>query len=129
MKGISKDKFCKGTDIPKRSGNFSSQTVHYQSLQSRDYHVNLRNGRLIVGENTPLEDVMPGIEQLALSDPYFESYTQKGTHTHSKKKYEARKTLTKREKHYEYCTWLNYDFVYREMIYTDNEFDYQFKNY
>ena len=129
MRGVSKDKFCKGTTIPKRSGNFSYTTVHYQSLQSKDYHVKLRDGVLIVGENTPLEKVMPGVEQLALSDSYFEQYTQRGVHTHNGKKYEARKTLTKREKHYEYCDWMNYDYVYREIIYTDNEFNYTFKNY
>ena len=129
MKGVSQTKFCKGTNIPKHSGNFSPATIHYRSLQSKDYHVRLHNGVLIVGENTPLEQVMPNIEQLALLDPYFEQYTQRGTHTHNGKQYEAQKTLTKHKEHYQYCDWLNYDFIYREMIYTDYEFDYRFPNY
>ena len=129
MKGVSKDKFCKGTDIPKHSGNFSYHTVHYQSLQSKDYHVTLRDGVLIVGESTPLQCLMPEVTQIALNDPHFESYTRKGTMPHAGKRYEARQTLTKRERHYTYCDWMNYDFIYREMIYTDGEFDYQFKNY
>ena len=129
MKGVSTTKFLKGTDIPKRSGNFSYSTVHYHSLQSNDYHVKLRDGVLIVGEHTPLGKVMPGVEQLALSDPNFEQYTRKGFVPYKGKKYEARQTLTKREKHYEYCDWMNYDYIYREMIYTDNEFNFTFKNY
>ena len=56
-KGISTTKFTKDGK-PKRSGNWSVTTIHFQSLQFMDYHV---SKDLIVGEHTHLSQVMPDV--------------------------------------------------------------------
>lgn len=131
MRGTSKTKFCKGTDIPKHSGNYSYTTVHYASVRKQTWRVWSQGGTLVVGQNTPLASLMSqSIVELAMNDPYFDTYVQKGTHTHGDKQYEAYKSL---HKNYSFCaekySWRNYNFTYEETIYTDGDFEYNFPNY
>lgn len=123
MKGVSKDKFIKGTDIPKRAGNFSHVRMRWET---RSYPVRYDEikGELIVGDHTPLRNVMGTyVEQMVLHDPYFKSVTQKGTHTFNGKKYEAEKSLTRSR----YCAFR--DYTYREGIDTEKDFHYEFPEY
>lgn len=128
-KGTSRDKVCKGTNIPKHSGNYSYSTIHHQSLQSKDYHVRLKDGKLIVGDHTPLTKIFPAeLVQLALTDENFKLYCQTGTHTHGGKQYEANRSLSK----FNACGWhtyLDYQFTLRVEIYTDGDFEYTFPDY
>lgn len=118
---------------PKRAGNFSYSVFHAQSMQSKDYHVKkvineYGNEILIVGDHTPLWELMGGlVEELALRDKTFDTYTQQGYKTIGSKKYEAHKTLKKSRISMRYGYEL--DFIYREQIYTDKDFEYQFIEY
>ena len=127
-KGISSTKVSK-TGEPKHAGNWSAETIRRQSLQSKDYHVRLVDGELIVGDHTPLVCVLPrAVNELALTDPTFTMYQAEWHHTHGVKKYDAIKTLTRRKIH----KWYDeddYEFTYREMIYTENDFKYVFPEY
>ena len=126
-KGVSKDKLTKD-GRPKRAGNFSYSTIHHQSLQSRDYYVVLKDGQLIVGEHTPLSQVMGDlIATLALTDAHFGSYVQDGEKTVAGKKHEAHRRLTRYNARYSYLDAIR--FIYREEIYTDGDFDYNFPEY
>lgn len=114
---------------PKHAGNWSFHTIHHQSLQHQDYRVRRIDGKLIVGDHTPLNKVLPQLlVDLIESDPNFKSYKQQGTHTHAGKKYEAYKYLTKFSAFGTHM-YIDYQYIYREEIYTDGEFDYQFPNY
>lgn len=130
-KGVSETKFTKAGE-PKRSGNWSYQKVHQMNLQSKDYRVReitfeSRIKCLIVGDNTPLAQLMgETVATLAMNDEHFESYTRKGYKTVGVKKYEAKMVLTKANCLYSY---MNYKFLYREMIYTDGDFNYNFPEY
>ena len=127
-KGVSKDKFTKDGRL-KRSGNFSYSTIHYQSLQCKDYKVRLIDKQLIVGTHTPLSSLYPQeLVNLALNDGYFERYVRNGVKTINGKQYEVESHLTRRHIHYDY-NYINYEFTYREMIYTDGDFDYNFPEY
>ena len=126
--GYSANKVCKGTGQPKRSGNFSYSTIHLQGLQSRDYPVKEENGRLIVGDHTPLAEVMgQEVATLALTDKFFQEYHQEGTKTVNGEKYEMHKTLTKNK--FIRPISRSYKFRYRIMIYTDLDFNYNFPEY
>lgn len=128
-KGISQTKFTK-SGYPKRSGNWSVSTIHSQSLQSRDYKVKLINGRLIVGEHTPLTRVMGKsgslIEELALQDEFLHDIIRSGYTKINGKEYESRKRLMKTHYHY---SMEDVRYIYREEIYTDGDFDYSFPEY
>lgn len=127
-KGVSRTKTCKGTDIPKHSGNYSYSAIHAAFLQSKEYRVTLQDHHLIVGESTPLAEVFePALLSAIESDPYFESYTQRGVKTVGNKQYDAQRTLTKYKSRYNYLN--NIKYLYREQIYTDGDFDYNFPNY
>ena len=133
------DKRTKSGDL-KMSGNFSASTFRMQHLQSRDYKVyrrTLESGVeiLVVGERTPLSQVFADlggygemVAMMAMRDPNFESYTRTGYKRIGEKYYEVCQVLRK-------CTyvWKGYmdahEFTYREMIYTDGDFDYKFKEY
>ena len=126
--GISKDKFCKGTGIPKRSGNFSAFSIHQSSMQSKDYKVRVVDGRLIVGEHTPLVDVLGAAVVAAIqADPYFNSYRQEGVKTINGKQYEAHRILTKFNARFSYLSDIKY--LLREEIFTELDFDYNFAEY
>lgn len=126
-KGTSRDKLTKDGQ-PKHSGNWSYSTIHSQSLQHQEYHVRRINGELIVGDHTPLSKIFsPGIV-FETNNPHFSSYTERGTKTVGIKQYEARRTLW-RFWAYGSHMYLNYEFVYREEIYTDGDFNYNFPNY
>lgn len=128
QRGYSKDKFCKGTGRPKMSGNYSEYTLHHLSLQSKDYEVHECEGTLIVGDHTLLSKIMPSaIVELALTDPHFGYYVREGYKMVYGKKYEVRARLTKHhfKTFYAESGW----FVYREEIYTDGDFDYNFPEY
>lgn len=127
-KGVSRTKTCKGTNLPKHSGNYSYSSIHALFLQSKEYRVTLKDHHLIIGNNTPLSDVFePTLLAAIESDPLFESYTQRGTHTYGNKQYEAQRTLTRFRPRYAYLEDIRY--LYREQIYTDGDFDYIFPNY
>ncbi len=125
-KGISETKSKTGE--PKHAGNFSYCTIHHQSLQSKDYRVYNRDGHLIVGNKTPLSKLMSeDVERLALTDKHFGGYVQDGKKTVGVKEYEAHKRLIKFS-----CrgfSYFEFEFIYREEIYTDGDFDYPFPEY
>lgn len=140
-KGISSTKFTKAGE-PKRAGNWSAAAIHMQSLQSRDYPVHIKtydDGSQVVqvGNHTRLCDIMRNkdgypaigelIEQLILTDAFFGEYKQVGTHTlpHGKK-YEVFRSVTRHKSH---GPWGWDHYVYREAIYTENEFNYTFPEY
>ena len=128
-KAVSATKFTKAGE-PKRSGNWSASTVHAQSLQSRDYRVKLVDGQLIVGDHTPLAYVMDQVgaivEELVTNDVYFSQLVRDGHKTIRGKKYESRKTLKRIHLQYSMDNVL---YIYREEIYTDGDFDYNFPEY
>lgn len=127
--GFSKDKVCKGTDIPKRAGNFSPSTIHRQSLVARDYRVSIKDGNLIVGEGTLLTKLFePMVVAAIQSDPYFREYRQHGVKTINGKQYEAHRILTKFETRYAYLNE-NVKYILREEIYTDFDFEWNFNEY
>ena len=120
MKGTSKTKFCKGTDIPKHSGNFSPIRMHWQS---RTYYIEQKDGALLIGNGTPANKVLPEpLIWLMLHDPNFKSYEQRGTHTRNGKKYTSFRLI-----HKKYTSMSG--FVMTEQIDTEGDFDYNFKNY
>lgn len=128
-KAVSATKFTKAGE-PKRSGNWSYSTVHHQSLQSRDYRVRYENGRLIVGDHTPLADIMGkmgyAIEELARNDEYLKSIHREGYASIRGKKYQSSKLLTRVNLQYSID---DVRYIYREEIYTDGDFDYNFPEY
>lgn len=134
-KGQSTTKFTKAGE-PKRSGNWSSQTIHHQSLQYKDYYVRLLQSEsgikiLLVGDHTPLARIMgDAIEELAINDENFSVYVQAGEYKGlgNGKSYEARRTLRKLNVR---KSWYfdNRAFLYREEIYTDGDFTYNFPEY
>lgn len=134
-KGISATKFTKAGE-PKRSGNWSAQTIHHQSMQYKDYYVRLLQSEsgikiLLVGDHTPLSRIMgDAIEELAINDEHFSSYVQSGEYKGlgNGKSYEARRTLRKLNVR---KSWYfdNRAFLYREEIYTDGDFTYNFPEY
>ena len=115
---------------PKHAGNFSYQTFHLQSLQSRDYRVwRAENGHLIVGEHTPLLSLVPAaVVALAMDDPTFDSITLRWYKEKCGRRYECSKRLT-RFAAAGSRSWCEFEFMYREEIYTDNDFNYEFPNY
>lgn len=139
-KGISSTKYTKSGE-PKHAGNWSVATVHNQSLQFRDYPVCIKtyddgSHYVQVGNHTSLATLMCDknhpeigqlIEQLILADAFFGEYKQIGTHTlpHGKK-YEVWRSVRRHQAH----GWWGWDsYVYREAIYTENEFTYHFPEY
>ena len=127
MRGTSKDKFIKGTNIPKHAGNFAAyHTVCYWA--TKDYPVNIKDGLLIVGQNKRLSDIktMPKeVEWLALNDPNFKQYRQEGEFTFNNKQYKVYATLTKSS----FGLYGLTPFTYREAVQTKKEFEYKFPNY
>ena len=123
-KGKSTAKVTKNGE-PKRSGNWSASSIRHQTMQSKDYCVYAKGGAWIVGDHTPLDELMPGMTEILKNDPYFASYHQEGVHTHGTKQYEAHKTLTMC-KHMHYRL---YSLIYREIIYTMGDFEYTFPEY
>lgn len=120
MKGTSKTKFCKGTSIPKHSGNFSPIGMHWCS---RTWSVMLVNGALVIGEDTPASAVLPQqLIWLMLNDPNFKSYEQRGTHTHNGKQYTCCRSVFKR-----FTSFAGFSLV--EQIDTEGEFTYEFPEY
>lgn len=115
---------------PKRAGNWSYNTIHTQSLQFRDYKVMRIDNELVVGDNqTPLSHIMGEVvATLALNNPYFHEYTEKGIKTVRGKQYEAQRSLTKFSAFGSHM-YLDYEFILREQIYTDGDFDYPFPEY
>ena len=97
MTGTSKTKFCKGTDIPKHSGNFSylNSDLHRLHYVTRTYKITRINGVLFVGDHTPLEQIIPGLEALILGDPNFRSYRQDGQTRVGLGTYDSVRTVTK----------------------------------
>lgn len=127
-KGISETKFKKDGE-PKRSGNWSYAKIHAQNMQSKDWRVHMRDGALMVGDHTPLLCLMPAaVVELAMTDKHFEEYHQQGIVRYNGKEYEAHIRLRKRHMHYQ-LDFMNFEFLYQEIVYTDGEFDYQFKEY
>lgn len=128
-KAVSATKVTKKGE-PKRSGNWSYQTVHIQSIQHKDYQVRMTEGRLIVGDHTPLANVMgklgAAIEDLAIQDQYLENIVRGGYASINGKQYESHKRLTRTHVQY---SMDDIRYMYREEIYTDGDFDYTFPEY
>ena len=120
----------------KRAGNFSRATFHSQQLQFKDYYVRLRTYEsgiqtLIVGDHTPLAQIMgETVATLAMRDEHFDLYQQKGEYTRigNKRVYEAFRMLRKNSL---IVSWRldPHAFTYREMIYTEGDFKYNFPEY
>lgn len=115
---------------PKHAGNWSFQAIHAQSLQSKDWHVKRgANGELIVGDHTPLWKIMgEAVATLAETNDRFNEYVECGKKEVGRKQYDAQRSL-KRFLPYGSHVWIDYEFIYREQIYTDGDFDYNFPEY
>lgn len=129
MNGTSKTKFCKGTNIPKHSGNFSAMHARYLHYKTREYEITLRDGILFVGEHTQLDQLVPSaVGWLMLNDPNFKEYRQEGEHSFGGKKYDASRIITKSifasENYYIGSPW-----KLRETIDTEGDFNYNFPEY
>ena len=122
MYGTSTTKFTKG-GLPKHAGNFSKLHTRWHVAT---YKVELIDGQLIVGNNTPLSKLMPDeVVWLATNDQHFKEYRQEGVHTFNDRQFKCEKTLTKDA----ICCDNNRTFTYRECIDTENYFTYNFPNY
>lgn len=114
---------------PKRAGNWSFQAIHLQSLQSRDYHVRRINDTLIVGDHTKLSSILgEAVAVLAENNTRFDYYVEKGQKQVGLKKYDAERSL-KRFAAKDSHSYLDFEFIYLEQIYTDGDFDYNFPDY
>ena len=113
---------------PKHAGNFSWHTHHEQSLRFKDYRVwRTADGHLIVGEHTPLLSLVPTeVVQLAMFEPTFDNITLRWFKTVGGKRYDANKHLSRFNGG---RGWNDFEFIYREEIYTDGDFNYDFPNY
>lgn len=137
-KGRSATKFTKNGE-PKHAGNWSERSMHYQSLQSKDYYVRLLESKetagikvLIVGDNTPLYQIMGDmVEQLAINDPHFYMYRQAGKYDKIRngKKYDCSYTLTKNPLAAKSWMINPHAFMLRVEIYTEGDFKYNFPEY
>lgn len=125
MKGTSKTKFCKGTDIPKHSGNYSyynsdAYKLHYQTQSYRVWKNEY--GEIIVGNGRYLRDIIsPELERLMLDDPNFQEYRQKGQFRYGAQLYDSDRTVIK--------NFLNDDWTLTETINTRGDFKYNFPEY
>ena len=117
----------------KMSGNFSRATFRLQSMQYKDYpvrRITCESGieQLVVGDTkTPLALIVgEEITNLAMKDRCFDLYVQRDVLRikDNKKEYEAVRTLRKCK----YSRTAN-EFTLRLEIYTDGDFDYNFKQY
>lgn len=136
----SKSKMTKAGQ-PKMAGNFSYQTFHYESLQTKDYDVYLHQDKetgiellVMADEKTPLANVLGGdygemIATLALRDPNFRSYHRDGEYKGlgNGKAYEAKMILTKLRGGI-YWNMGRYAKLRME-IYTDGDFRFEFPEY
>ena len=137
-KGVSAKKFTK-TGEPKHAGNWSERSIHYQSLQSKDYYVRLLKSKedpeikmLIVGDHTPLYQIMGGIvEQLAINDEHFYMYRQQGKYDKisNGKLYDCSYTLMKNPLAAKKWMIDPFAFKLRVEIYTEGDFTYNFPEY
>lgn len=113
---------------PKRAGNFSAATFRSQQLQSKDYRVTMKDGHLVVGTHTYLLEIMPlAVVQLAMEDQFLDTIVRKGTITRNGKEYECAKRLVAFHAKYSYMGDVR--FLYREEIYTNGDFIYDFPEY
>lgn len=127
-KGTSKDKVRKDGK-PKHAGNFSyrNSDAYKTHFQSQRYRVDFIDGKLIIGDHTPAEDILPlALVELMLTDPNFEQYFQKGTHTRGGKKYDCWKKIYK-----PFNSGIGgyACFTYYEEICTEGDFKYNFPEY
>ena len=88
MTGTSKTKFCKGTTIPKHSGNFSAFMMHYQS---KSYPLELHEyidsdgykSKAWFINNTPASGTLPqDVIALLSHDKFFKFYEREGIYKH-----------------------------------------------
>ena len=123
MQGVSKDKFCKGTDVPKHAGNFSPCREIYKHYKRATYPIRVENGCMIIGNHTPVEAVLDAhLICLIQDDPYFNRYEQKGTHTFNGTKYPASKSV--------YRSLIDPKLlIYEESISTNGDFTWEFPDY
>lgn len=121
MYGVSKNKFIKGTTIPKRAGNFSKIRMHYMQ---RSYPITLHNGEIIIGKNTPGYNLLsrPLIELMRF-DKFFQWYRQEGVYVHNGKEYKCWRTI---ERSYLKSTF--FQFVFTISIDTLGDFTFDFPN-
>ena len=121
MKGISKDKFCKGTDIPKRSGNFSPMRMHFQQ---REYPMERnKDGLMIIGTHTPACCYLP-MELLELmgKDRFFKNYRREGVYKHGGKEYKCYMEIYKTA----FSGYGMPDYKFRMCIDTERDFEFEF---
>lgn len=115
---------------PKHAGNFSYQTFHAQSRQSKTYKVwRTDEGHLMVGEHTPLLCLLSVLAvRFAMEDPTFTQIEFCAEREMFGKMYETRQVL-KRHHYNPVYDDREYEFTYTEDIWTDGDFKYQFENY
>ena len=121
MTGTSKTKFCKGTDIPKHSGNYSTMRMHFTQ---REYPMQPnKDGLMIIGEHTPASCYLP-VECLALmeTDKFFKDYRRQGVYKHGGKEYKCWMDISKRI----FTGYGASDYIFRMSIDTEGEFNFEF---
>lgn len=124
MLGVSKDKFIKGTRIPKHSGNYSPSRMHFCARSYRMSHD--ADGVLIIGKRTQATSILtPAIVQAITSDAFFKSYRREGVYVYNGKEYPCWMEVYKN-----FITGYGMaEYTFRLSIDTKGEFDFNFPEY
>ena len=124
MLGVSKDKFIKGTTIPKHSGRFSSVRMHFCF---KDYRMTPgKDGIMIIGNGTIATTILPpSIIEAITGDKFFKSYRRAGTYIHNGKEYPCWMDI-----HKSFISGYGMpDYTFRLSIDTKGEFEFTFPEY
>ena len=124
MLGVSKDKFIKGTNIPKHSGRFSPVRMHFCF---KDYRMTPnKDGIMIIGNGTIATTILPpGIIEAIAGDKFFNSYRRAGTYIHNGTEYPCWMDI-----HKSFISGYGMsDYTFRLSIDTKGEFEFTFPEY
>ena len=124
MLGVSKDKFIKGTDIPKHSGRFSPVRMHFCA---KEYRMEPNeDGVMIIGKGTIATTILPeNIIEAITKDKFFKSYRREGIYKHDGKEYPCWMDV-----HKSFISGYGMaDYSFRLSIDTKGEFDFNFPEY
>ena len=119
----SKDKFIKGTNIPKHSGRFSP-CMHFCT---RSYRMGLNaDGIMIIGNETIATLILPPkIIDAITTDAFFKSYRREGVYVYQDRKYSCWMEV--------YKSFISgygmSEYTFRLSIDTKGEFDFIFPEY
>lgn len=122
MKGISTTKFCKGTELPKHSGNYSPIRMHFCQ---RTYPICKReDGMVIIGKGTLAQTIIPqSLIDLMYNDKFFKTYRREGKYKRNGLEYNCWMDINR-------CLFNSLsEFDFRLSIDTRGDFEYEFPEY